>query len=172
MAGVFESLIQLMVSSGAYYIFIWLLFAAIIYGVLEKYDVLGESSANGGAALGASFFTLLGIFVFAPEGLFLNFGAAVGFIIMGIFSAVVLLSFSGINVPEMTEGVEGNVLAGASLILVLIAFLGALAFNMDWGSLLGSSLSNDTALWEDILFPIVFLVFLLIVILAAMDGGE
>ncbi len=159
-----------MVESGTYYIFIWLLFASLIYGLLEKYNVLGESSANGGAAVGASFFTLLGIYVFAPEGLFLNFGAAVGFIIMGIFSTVLLLSFSGINVPEMTEGVEGNILAGISLILVISAFLGALAFNLDWSSLLGSSVGENTGLLEDNVFPIVFLVFLLIIILAAVDN--
>lgn len=167
---VFESLIQMMVDSGAYYIFIWILFAAIIYGLLEKYEVLGDSSANGGAALGASLFTLLGIYVFAPEGLFLNFGAAVGFIVMAIFSAVILLSFSGIDVTELTEGIEGNILAGASLILVLIAFLGALAFNMNWSSLLGGTISEDSRLWQDIIFPVLFLVFLLIVMLAAMDS--
>lgn len=165
---VFESLLQMMVSTGAYYIFIWLLFAALIYGLMEKYSILGESSANGGAALGSSFFILLSIYVIAPEGLFLNFGAAVGFIVLAIFSVVILLSFSGINVPEMTEGVEGNVIAGASLILVLIAFIGALAFNLNVGDLLGG-VENA---WEEIVFPIVFLVFLLIIMLFAMGGGE
>ena len=163
---VFESLIQTMIDAGSSYVFMWLLFAGIIYGLLEKYSVFGESSANGGVALGASFFTLLGIFQFAPEGLFLNFAAAIGFILFGIFGVLIILSISGIDVPEMSEGLEGNILAGSGILLILIAFLGVLAYQLDWSSLLGD-VGNA---WQDILFPIVFLVFMLIIILGAIDS--
>jgi len=163
---VFESIMQTMIDAGISYVFMWVLFAGLIYGLLQKYEVLGDSSAAGGVALGASFFTLLGIFQFAPEGLFLNFAAAIGFILFGLFGTAILLSIAGINVTEMTEGIGGNVLAAAGLILVLIAFLGVLAFNLDWGNLLGD-VGNA---WQDIIFPIVFLIFLLIVVGGAVDS--
>jgi len=162
----FESILQSMIDAGASYVFMWLLFAAVIYGLLNKYELFGDSSAVAGISLGGSFFTLLGIYSFAPEGLFLNFAAAIGFILFGLFGMLILLSISGVNVPEMAEGIEGNVMAGAGLILVIIAFIGSLAYNMDWGSLLGD-VGNA---WQEVWFPIVFLVFMLIIILSAIDN--
>lgn len=155
-----------MIDVGASYVFMWLLFAALIYGLLNKYEVFDESSANAGVSLGASFFTLLGIFSFAPEGLFLNFAAALGFILFGLFGVLILLSISGIDVPEMTEGLEGNVMAGSGIILVLIAFIGALVYNLDLNSLFGD-VGNA---WQDVLFPVIFLIFMLIIILGAIDN--
>jgi hypothetical protein len=163
---VFESILQVMIDAGASYVFMWVLFAGLIYGLLMKYDVFGDSSANAGIALGGSFFTLLGVYAFAPEGLFLNFAAAIGFILFGLFGTVILLSISGVSVTEITEGIEGNILAGASLILILVVFLGVLAFNLNWGNLIGP-VENA---WQDIIFPIIFLIFLLLVVGSAADN--
>lgn len=163
---VFESILQVMIDAGASYVFMWVLFAGLIYGLLMKYDVFGDSSANAGIALGGSFFTLLGVYAFAPEGLFLNFAAAIGFILFGLFGTIILLSISGVSVTEMAEGVEDNVLAFASLILILVVFLGVLAFNLNWGDLLGP-VENA---WQDIIFPIIFLIFLLLVVGSAADN--
>ena len=163
---VFESIMQAMIDAGASYVFMWLLFAGLIYGLLQKYEVVGDSSANAGIALGGSFFTLLGIYSFAPSGLFLNFGASLGFILFALFGLVILLAISGVNVTELGEGVEGNIVAGAGALLILIAFFGALAFNLDWSGLLG----NVENAWEDVLFPIVFLIFLLLIMGAAVDN--
>ncbi|MFB6158283.1 MAG: hypothetical protein ABEJ95_01335 [Candidatus Nanohalobium sp.] len=156
----FESLLQMMIDSGASYVFMWLLFAALIYGLLAKYEVFSESSAAGGVALGASFFTLLGVYAFAPEGLFLNFAASIGFILFGLFGLIILLSISGVDVTEMTEGVEGNIVAGLGIVLFLVAFLGSLAYNLNWSGLLGGV--EDT--WQDVVFPVLFMVFMLAVI--------
>jgi hypothetical protein len=163
---VFESILQVMIDAGASYVFMWVLFAGLIYGLLMKYEVFGDSSANAGIALGGSFFTLLGVYAFAPEGLFLNFAAAIGFILFGLFGTIILLSISGVSVTEMAEGVEDNVLAFASLILILVVFLGVLAFNLNWGDLLGP-VENA---WQDIIFPIIFLIFLLLVVGSAADN--
>lgn len=167
---VFESLIQMMVDSGAYYVFIWLLFASIMYGMLQKYEIFGDPSVKGGASLGASLFTLLGIYVYAPEGLFLNFAAAIGFALLALFGTIILLSISGVNVTELGDEIDNNTLAGAAAIIVLVAFFGALAFNLDWTTLLGDSLSGEGSVWEDVLFPIIFLLFLLLTVGAMTDN--
>lgn len=163
---VFESILQVMIDAGASYVFMWVLFAGLIYGLLMKYEVFGDSSANAGIALGGSFFTLLGVYAFAPEGLFLNFAAAIGFILFGLFGTIIFLSISGVSVTEMAEGIEGNALAGASLILMLVIFLSVLAFNLNWGDLLGP-VENA---WQDIIFPMIFLIFLLLVVGSAVDN--
>ena len=163
MAGIFEQIIQMMVDSGAYYLFIWLLFAALMYGLIEKYDFFGDTSANGGAALAGSFFVLLGIFVYAPEGLFLNFAAAIGFILFAIFGLIIVLSIGGVDVTELGDGLQGdsqNQIAGIGLILVALAFIAALGFNFD----LGSIFSGTENMWRQVAFPILFLIFLLLVI--------
>ena len=164
---VFESIIQVMIDAGASYVFMWVLFAGLIYGLLSKYEVFGESSANAGIALGGSFFTLLGVYAFAPEGLFLNFAAAIAFILFGLFGLVILLSISGVSITDMGEGIEGNTLAAVAIILFFIVFLGVLAFNLNWGNLLGP-VENT---WEDVVFPIIFLIFLLIVVGGATSGS-
>jgi hypothetical protein len=157
---VFESLIQLMVNTGAYYIFIWLLFAGLIYGLLEQAGILGEQSVNAGVSLGSSFFILLGIFVFAPEGLFLNFAAALGFSMIGIFGVIILIALAGVDVSELGEGLSGDRVAGIGILLVLISFLGAFLFTADVSSLFG----DVDNVWRQVGFPIVFLIFILIVL--------
>lgn len=154
---VFESVIQMMIDSGAYYLFIWLLLAALMYGLIEKYDLFGDTSANGGAAFAGSFFVLLGIFSYAPEGLFLNFGAALGFALFGLFGTVILLSISGYDVTELGNSTSDNRIAGLAIILVIIAFVGAIGANFD----IGSMVSESENVWRQVVFPILFLVFLL-----------
>lgn len=157
---VFESVLQLMVDTGAYYIFMWLLFAGLIYAVLMKYEMLGDSSAVAGISLGASFFTLLGIFLLAPEGLFLSFSAGLGFAIFGIFGAVIVISMAGLDVTELGETISGNKIAGLGLLVVIIVFIGAFVFVTDLSVLFG----DVDNLWREVGFPIVFLIFILIVL--------
>jgi len=151
---------QMMIDSGAYYVFIWLLFAGLIYGMLEKYDVFGDSSVIGGISLGASLFILIGVYSFAPSGLFLNFSAAIGFSLFALFGSAILLSIAGVNVMDLADGIEGEILPGAAVVLILISFFGALAYNLDWTGLLG----NVENTFQEVVFPIIFLIFLLIVI--------
>jgi hypothetical protein len=162
---VFESMIQLMIDSGAYYVFIWLLFAGFIYGLLEKNDVFGDSSATGGVSLGGSLFILIGIYSFAPSGLFLNFSAAIGFALFAIFGTVIMLSMGGINITELGDNMSDNPIAGLGFLLVIISFLGALAYNLDWGGLLG----NVGSAWQDVVFPVLFLIFMLLIIKETTD---
>ncbi len=172
---VFESLIQMMVESGAAYVFMWLFFAAIFYGFIEKYELFGESSASAGAALGASFFLVIGIFYAGPTmAVILDFAGGLGFIAVVLFGMATLLGLSGINVMEMGEeenAIEGNILAGAGLILVAIALIGAIGFNVNIESVLGG-INSDGSIWQDVVFPIAFLIFLLLLIDSATGGGD
>jgi SNF family Na+-dependent transporter len=150
----------MMVNTGAYYIFIWLLFAGLIYGLLEQAGILGEQSVNAGVSLGSSFFILLGIFVFAPEGLFLNFAAALGFSMIGIFGLIILIALAGVDVSELGDGLSTNRVAGIGFLLVLISFIGAYLFTTDISGLF----SNVDNVWRQVGFPIIFLIFLLLVL--------
>ncbi|QGA80820.1 hypothetical protein [Candidatus Nanohalobium constans] len=168
---VFENILQMMVSSGAYYIFVWLLFAGLIYGMLEKYEVLGDSSAIAGVALGGSFLIVLGIAFAGPaNAVLLDFAGGLGFIAVVLFGTAILLGMSGIDVMDMGEdgGLEGNILAGAGLIFVAIALIGAIGFNVNLESVLSLG-SGDV--YQDVVFPIAFLIFLLLAIDATTGGG-
>ncbi|MEF8880272.1 MAG: hypothetical protein V5A72_00375 [Candidatus Nanohaloarchaea archaeon] len=158
---VFESLLQMMIDTGVSYIFLWLIFAGVIYALLMKVNLFGDSSANAGIALGASFFTLLGVYAFAPEGLILSFAAGLGFSLVAIFGLIILLSLSGVDVTELGgESGFGGPVSGSAMILVIISFFGALAYNMNWDNLL-RDVGNT---WQEVVFPILFLIFLLIII--------
>jgi hypothetical protein len=165
---VFENLLQLMIDTGAYYVFIWLLFAGVVYGLLEKSGILGETSVNAGVSLGSSFFVLLGIFVFAPEGLFLNFAAGLGFALVGIFGAAILMALAGVEISDLGDDIEGNVLAGAGAILIITIFIGSFVLTADFSGVTG--FFNDS--WEEIGFPIVFLIFLIIIMRTLTDSGS
>lgn len=166
---VFESLIQMMIDTGAYYLFIWLVFAGLIYALLENNDLFEEDSVSAGISLGSSFFVLAGIFVFAPEGLFLNFAAALGFSIFAIFGLIIALGLSGVNVSELGDDDGVGPVASATGILILISFFGALVYNLDWGSL---NLGVGNRAWEEIVFPIAFLIFLIIVLDSMTSSSE
>lgn len=167
---VFESLLQLMIDSGASYVFMWLLFAGLIYGLLMKYEFFEDESVIAGISLGSSFFTLLGIYSFAPPGLFLNFAAAIGFGLFALFGTLIILSITGFDVTELKSDLGENTLAGADAIIVLIAFFGALAYNLNIIDLLSIDTGGDT--WENVIFPVIFLIFLLIVLGGATDSGD
>ena len=165
---VFESILQMMIDAGASYVFIWLLLAGVIYGLLMKYEVFGDSSANAGIALGGSIFVLLGIYAFAPAGLFLNFAAGLGFSLMAIFGLIIVLSMAGVDVAELGgENGFGGPVSGTAFLLVGISFLGALAYTLNWGNLLG----NVENTFQEVVFPILFLIFLLLIIAPAVGGG-
>ena len=165
---VFEQIMQLMIDAGAFYVFIWLLLAGLIYGMLTKYEIFGDSSANAGIALGGSFFLLLGIYAFAPAGLFLNFGAALGFSLTAMIGLIIVLSMAGVEVTEMGDDGPGGPVFGIAITLFLISILGALAYNLDWGNLLG----NVENTFQDVIFPILFLIFILIIVLVSMSGDD
>lgn len=164
----------MMVDSGASYVFMWLFFAAIFYGFIEKYEVFGESSASAGAALGASFFLVIGIFYAGPTiAVILDFAGGLGFIAVFLFGAATLLGLSGVNVMDMSEDgeLEGNVLAGAGLLMLLVALIGAIGFNVDIESVLGG-FSGDGSIWQNVAFPVLFLVFLAFMVASATGNGE
>ena len=166
---VFESLLQLMIDAGASYIFMWILFAALIYGVLAKYEVFGEDSVMAGVALGGSFFTLLGVYAFAPAGLFLNFAAAIGFGLFAIFGLAILLSLAGIDIAELAEGDDGNgPIAGLAIGIGFISIIGVILYNVDILGLLSVDTGGNT--FQNVVFPILFLIFLLVVMLNATGG--
>jgi hypothetical protein len=173
---VFESLMQMMVESGGMYVFLWLFFAAIFYGIIEKQELLGDSSASAGAALGASFFIIIGVFYAGPTmGVILDFAGGLGFIAVVIFGAAALLGLSGFSIEDFGSEdddhnpFEDNLLVIGALIMILIALIGAIGFNVSIESALGG-LSGDV--YQDVIFPIAFLLFLLLLIGAAVDGGD
>lgn len=154
-----------MIDAGASYIFMWLLFASLIYGLLVKSKVFEDDSVNAGVSLGGSFFTLLGIYSFAPAGLFLNFAAAVGFGLFALFGVAILLSIAGIDVAELTEGDSNGPVAGLAGGIAAIALIGAVVYNVDVLGLLSVNTGGDT--FQEVIFPILFLIFLLVMIMGA-----
>ena len=164
---VFETIAQTFVELSIFHLFFpWLLVLAVSFGVLEKYKIFGENAAvNGTIALSLAFLTIGGAFLFLPPGIFTNFAGALAFSIFGLIGLMLLLGISGADLEEM--GGEGSLPTVVGLILAIITFIGAFAFRADVGALLG----DVTNVFQEVVMPILVLIFLLLIVGATAGGG-
>ncbi|MFB6292535.1 MAG: hypothetical protein ABEI58_04040 [Candidatus Nanohaloarchaea archaeon] len=164
--GAFAQIVESMAGMDVFQLFFpWLLVLAVSYGLLEKYNVVsGDSGVNGVVALALSFVTIGGIHVFAPAGIFASFGAAIAFSMFGLLGYLLLLGISGYDIGAGFE--DGDLPVIGALVLAVLSFLGAFAFQADVGALLGG-VENT---FQNVVMPIMTLVFLLIVVSMTVGG--
>lgn len=119
----FEILIGNLRQIGFYdFLLPFILFMAIIYGLLKKYEPVGdETSVNATIAVAASFF----IINYTPLGLFFtqSFGMA-SMIIAGLLVLILFAGMVGINIADVFEG-NKTVSVIALLLIAVVIFLGA-----------------------------------------------
>ncbi|MFB6213307.1 MAG: hypothetical protein ABEJ07_01970 [Candidatus Nanohaloarchaea archaeon] len=165
--GAFAKIVEAMAGMDVFRLFFpWLLVLSITYGVMEKYSVFSEDSqVNGVIALSVAFFSIGGAYYFLPQGILTSFAAGLTFSIFGLLGFLILMAVAGVDVSE--EMGKNELPAVAAIVLVLLSFLGAFAFTADI-SALTSGVGN---VFDDIVMPILVLVFLIIVIGAVADSG-
>lgn len=165
--GAFAEVVRTMAGMDVFQLFFpWLLMLAVTYGVLEKYGIFSDDSGvNGAIALAVAFFATGGAFFFLPEGILSSFAAGLTFSVFGILGLMILLALAGVNLEEEMNREE--LPAIGALVLAILTFLGAFVFQADLGAMLG----NVQNAFQDVVMPILILVFLIIVVALTAGGG-
>lgn len=163
--GAFATIVEVMAGMDVFRLFFpWLLVLSISYGILNQSNAISnDEMVNGVTAIAMSFIAIGGLYFFVPAGLFTNFMAAIAFGVMAIVGLVVMMGVSGFDVSQLAEDKKGLPLIVA-IIFFILAFFGVIAFQLPWGELLGGSAGTGNA-FQEIVMPILVLIFLLIVIL-------
>lgn len=164
----FETVVQAFVDMSIFHLFFpWLLVLAVSFGLLEKYEMFGDDPAvNGTVALSLAFLTIGGSYMYLPQGIFTNFAGALAFSIFGLLGLMLLLGLSGVKMDEVTG--KGELPTIGALVLAIVTFLGAFAFRVDLGYLL----TDVTNVFQEVVMPILILVFLIIVVGMTAGGGD
>lgn len=169
--GAFAEVVTLMGKMDVFRLFFpWLLILSITYGLLEKYELLGDdSTVNGVAALAVAFLTIGGaLFMLGPDTrLFTHFGVAIGFSMFALLGYLLLLAVAGYDIGEGMD--ESSLPVIGAIVLAVVSFIGVLAFQLPLNDLLGG-VENT---FDEVVMPILILVFLMIIVsLTLSDGGE
>ena len=172
--GAFANIVEIMAEMDIFQLFFpWLLVLAITYGILENSEVVSDdSSVNGVIAISMAFFTIGGAYVFLPQGILIRFASALVFGIFAIIGLVILLGLSGVDVGEMGDGgLEGNPAAAIAMLIFSVAFIGILIAETGLAQYFEGNLS-DAWIFQEVLMPVLILIFLLLVILFVMGSED
>ena len=168
--GAFDSIVQAMAGMDIFHLFFpWLFVLAVTFGLLEKHGVFSDdSSVNGVISLALAFLTIGGIAMFVPAGMFTNFAAALGFGLFAIIGFLILLAASGMNVEEEL-GDQSSLPTIGALVITIVSFVGVIGYYVDIEGLLGGVSGGNV--FDEVVMPILILVFLIIVI-GAVSGDN
>ncbi len=156
--GAFDQILQVMWDMGLNLFFPWLVILAVMYGLLNKYEVISEEEGvNGAIAIGIAFLGVLGIS--GTSGLFTSFAAAITFGIFGVLGIMVLLATAGYDITEHAEDSTSTFAIFAGLI-GFIAFI-TVALNyinfQEW-------IPSTGDVFQEAILPVLVLAFLFLVI--------
>ncbi|MFT4892286.1 MAG: hypothetical protein ACI8Z7_000053 [Candidatus Nanohaloarchaea archaeon] len=168
---VFETIVETMMQMDVFQLFFpWLLVLAVTYGALDKYDWFEEDTINATVAVAVSFIAIGGMYLFVPASLFPHFAAAVAFTAFGIIGLMVLLAIAGVDLNELDKD---SPIAKAVMVIGGIAFFGVLGIqflgDMPIDPLIQVFQGES---FDEVVMPILTLVFLLGVIVAITKGGS
>lgn len=168
--GVFETLIQSMAQMDIFQLFFpWLFVLAVTFGLLEKHGVFSDdSSVNGVISLALAFLTVGGLAMFVPAGMFAHFAAALGFGLFAIIGFLILLAASGLDMQGDAIGKNNSLPTIGALVIVIVSFIGVIGYYLNIESILGGLSGNA---FDEVVMPILLLIFLIIVI-GAVSGGD
>ena len=164
--GAFATIVEVMAGMNMFQLFFpWLLILSISYGVLKQSEILGDDDAVVGvAAIAIAFFTIGGAYFFIPAGLFTHFFAATAFIVFGVIGLVVILGIAGVDMTEI-DGLEGNLPALVGIIGFIVLFISVIALYVPWQGIFGTGgFAGSGNVFDEIIMPILVLIFLIIVI--------
>lgn len=168
---VFEMIVETMMQMDVFHLFFpWLLVLAVTYGALDKYNWFEENTINASVAVAVAFISIGGLYLFVPAGLFPHFAAAIAYTAFGLIGLMVLLAIAGVDLDNIDK--DGP-LAKAVMITGAVAFTGVLGFHFL------SGLSFEPLIqvfqgesFDEVVMPILTLVFLLLVIVGVTDSSD
>jgi len=161
--GAFADIVAVMEGMNLFQLFFpWLLILAVTYGLLQKYEIFGDESVAGVVSLSVAFLAIGGFSAFVPDGMFVQFAAAIGFGIFGLLGLIILLTLAGIDVTEMAEDGLGLPGVGA-LVITIVAFIGVIGSQLDIEGILGG-VGGSGGVFDELVMPVLVLIFLFLVI--------
>ena len=159
----FEIIVQTMTEMGFRLFLPWLLVLSVTYGLLEKYQVVSEETqVNGSIALAMAFLAIIGVNNYAPAGIFTNFAAAITFGLFGLLGFMVLVAMAGYDIEKYAEGGTPRYFAVA---IFVVSFVTVIVLYIDLSSLI----SESQNVFENIILPILILVFFLLIVQQTTD---
>ena len=163
----FEQVVQLMAEMGLFQLFFpWLLVLAVTYGVVQQYEIFGDDPAvNGTVALAVAFIAIGGAYLFLPDQILTHFAASITFLVFAVIGLMILMAVAGIDLDEVAEG--GDAIYWIIFSLIIIAMILALSATVDLGSI-----SADRDIFDEIVMPILVLVFLIIIVALTVTGDD
>jgi len=163
--GAFESLVQTMAGMDIFQLFFpWLLVLAVSFGLLEKHDVFSDdASVNGVIALAFAFLTIGGLAVFVPAGMFTHFAAALGFGLFAIIGFLIMLAASGMDL-DGNLGSQNDLPTIGALVITVVSLIAVVGYYLDIESILGMASSAGGNAFDEVVMPILILVFLIIIV--------
>lgn len=166
----FEIIVETMADMGVFQLFFpWLLVLATSYGVLDQSEVISDDEmVNGLTALSIAFFAIGGAWLFYPAGLLTHLAAVFTFGIFGIIGLVVLMGVAGFDLEQLKEDKSGFPLIVAILVFI-IGFLGVIVTQLDLSFL---APADGGSPFEEVVMPILVLIFLALVILGVTGSEE
>lgn len=141
--------------------FPWLLLLAFTYGTLRKQEFFEDEAIAGAVALSVSFLAVAGVYYFLPSGVFTDLGAIIGFAAFVSLGFLIVMAMSGL---ELDEKDQLKIPMGAGLIVLIIGLIGVGVNNVP------SLDVGGVSAYEDVIMPIVFLLFILGVVSIAGKG--
>ncbi|MFB6203565.1 MAG: hypothetical protein ABEK01_03670 [Candidatus Nanohaloarchaea archaeon] len=159
--GAVDQVVMFMYEEGMNLLLSWLLVFAVTYGVLDKYQAISEDSQiNGVIALAVSFMFLFGIWRFAPEGMWTHFAANIAFAVFGVVGLLILSGVAGIDLEEYVQN-SGGLMKVVIGIIAVVSFVSVL---IGYG---GGTQITDGPVFEEVVMPILILVFIITVVYLA-----
>ncbi|MFQ3274988.1 MAG: hypothetical protein ACI9LV_000065 [Candidatus Nanohaloarchaea archaeon] len=167
--GAFETIVETMMQMDVFQLFFpWLLVLAVTYGALDKYDWFEEDTINATVAVAVAFISIGGLYLFVPAGLFPHFAAAVAFTAFGIIGLMVLLAIAGVDLNELDKD---SPIAKTVMGVGAVAFIGVLIIQFQLDFPIESLIQLfEGESFDQVVMPILTLVFLLGVIVAITKG--
>lgn len=156
----FAELLEYMSETDLIHLFFpWLLTLSITYGVLDKYDIFEDPSVDGMVSLSVSFLAMGGIYFFAPEALFVNFGAALAFASFVALGFMIVMAVAGIELEEMTDTEKSlPLIGGLSILGISLLIIGGAALGLP-ELLSGIEVPQEAP--QEVLSPVLIMVFIL-----------
>lgn len=171
--GAFATIVEVMAGMDVFQLFFpWLLVFSISYGVLTSSSIItDDESVNGVIALALAFIAIGGAYFFIPAGLYTHFGAALSFGVLAIVGLVVMMGLAGYDMENFADSRSAPPV-GLAIIIFVISFIGVLAFQLPITEIIGAAGGGSSDLFDDVIMPVLVLVFLLAVVAVTMREGE
>jgi|AntDeeMetagen134_2_1112570.scaffolds.fasta_scaffold05817_3 hypothetical protein len=163
--GAFENLIQMMAGMDIFQLFFpWLFVLAVSFGLLEKNGVFSDDpSVNGVISLSFAFLTIGGLSMFVPAGMFTHFAAALGFGLFAIIGLLIMLAASGLDMDEAL-GKNNSAPTIGALIITIVALIAVVGYYLNIEQILGMATSAGGNAFDEVVMPILILIFLFLVV--------